>query len=415
MRFLQQGPANVRVYEIELLRAGDVQAVEGAEVTLDGERAEPRRAEHVQPAPAPAEEWHEEPAAEQAPEPAARAWQPEAVFEQAAEIFVAEQDADSHSAPGEWSAEQAPEPAAAVEPEPEPEAVEPEPEAVEPEPDVEFEAHVEPEAFEPAAEHEEPAPAPAPEPAPQVATEVEPEPLGVPSDYESFATSVDRLDHKSSAHMHYLHERLLTFVGETEYTRDDKLEYFVGWTREAQPRPLVGLDSAGSFTVVLSSLPQEEQAEYAAELASLAPEGDGKTFMELGVAELSVLEHLNDQTLLEYVLDNLQEALPGGRELFAEAASGAEPAQAARVPESGTERELANAADSVLAEHLEADDDIGDDFFAGVSADQDPAEVAEVSGAPEPAEQPASEKPAPVTQEQKKGGFARRLRRRDAA
>lgn len=330
LRFLQAGPASVRVYELEMLRAGHVQAIEGTEVPIDGHRSE-RRAD-------------EAPAAEP-PLP-----QQEAVIE--------------------------------VAPEPESVVAEPEPEPG-------------PEQAPPTVDHDAPTEAPAPPVAPPAGTMA----LGEPSHEHAFLAAVDRLDHRSSAHVRYLHGRLLQFVGRREYTRDAHMEYFVGWTDEEAGRPLVGIDSDGAFTVVLSSLPEHEQAEYAAELAGLVREGEGSGFLELGVAELSVPVHLDDETLLEYVIDNLQEALPGGRQAFVEAAG-------SEVAEGG------------------ADGGFEEDFFAGVSGSHDPAHVtaAMQEHAPEgeqPATAPEERSGGNATGEahahRHGGGFARRLRRRDAA
>jgi hypothetical protein len=279
LAWLQAGRTRVRVFELELLRAGPVQAVEGMEVPLD--------------------------AGEKAPEPV--------------ELRLVE--SVSEPAP--------PAPVmAALEPRPEPAAHEPV--AAAPEPPV-------------PALVAAPEPPPAPEPTPAHG----PESIQIePSTVQAFLAGVDRLDHRASSNLRWLHESLLSLVDEAEYTTDGELEHVAGWLHGQERLALFGLDSQGLLQLVISTLPNGERAEFAAELAGLLPDTDGAEFVAAGFAEVDIPGHLDDQTLLEYLVDNLVEALPGGRAKF------------------GT---------SPTAE----DETAADDFFAGVSAEHDPAEVQE--------------------------------------
>jgi hypothetical protein len=325
LAWLQAGRTRVRVFELELLRAGTVQAVEGMEVPLE--------------------------AVERAPEP----------VELRLVESVREPDAPVKTAP---------------EPLSDPVAVEPEPEPVAPE-----QAAPAPVAV--------PAPTPAPEPMPVP----EPQALQVePSTVQAFLAGVDRLDHRSSNNLRWLHESLLSLVDEAEYTTDGELEHVAGWLHGQERLPLFGLDSQGLLQLVISTLPQGERAEFATELAGLLPDTDGAEFVVDGFAEVDIPGHLDDQTLLEYLVDNLVEALPGGRAKFGTSATGED--QAA-----------------------------GDDFFAGMSADHDPADVQEAvagignSHAEQQDEAASADAPAalqPASDPAHQQGGSRWLRRRAA-
>jgi hypothetical protein len=346
LRFLQAGPARVRVYEVEILRAGSVQAIEGVEVTVDGEHVEPAATTPVAAAAAPA------PAPQPAFEVVAVEPEPEVVAEVEAEL--------------------APEP--------------------------EFVAEVVPELELEVIAEGEPEPEPEPEPA---------LPAAEPSDERAFLAAVDRLDHRSSAHVRVLHRAAVDMVDRVGYTREDGIEFLVGWIEGDEPRPLLGLDSRGSFNVVLGSLPEHEQEEFAAECASLMEDVDGSALLDAGIAELHVDEHLVDETIMEYLLDNLVEALPGGRDRFQTHRD----EQANTVDAAGPRAEAA-------ADESEDSTTGGEDFFAGVSGSHEPSD-----GATELSQQlPSSASSDDATQGEgaapaahRPGGFGRRLRRRDAA
>jgi hypothetical protein len=338
LRFLQAGPARVRVYEVEILRAGSVQAIEGVEVTVDGE--------HVEAAPiAPSAVVAAAPAPAPAPEPAAA---PEVAPEPELQLEVVDEP----------------------EPEPELEVV------AEAEPEPELEAELE---------------------------EVEEAPPAEPSNEQAFLAAVDRLDHRSSAHVRFLHRASVDMVDRIGYTRESGVEFLVGWLDGgAEPRPLLGLDSRGAFNVVLTSLPEAEQAEFAAECASLMDNVDGATLLDAGIAELHVDEHLVDETLMEYLIDNLVEALPGGRDRFQ------------------THHDEQVAAEAAEAGADDADDSSagGEDFFDGVSASHEPSELESAISQQLPPATPAAETTsddAAADAARRPGGFGRRLRRRDAA
>lgn len=194
----------------------------------------------------------------------------------------------------------------------------------------------------------EPAPAdPQPQSQPEPAPVVDEDELEIVASSEpDFLASVDRLDHRTSADLRWLHDALRSLVEEVEYTTDGELVHVTGWRMDGRRRPLYGLDSQGLLQLVLTSLPVAEQEEFAGELATLLPDDrDGAALLASGFAEVDVPEHLGDQTLLEYLVDNLVEALPGGRDAF------------------GT-----HAAEG------------GQDYFDGVSPDADPAEVVDLTG-----------------------------------
>jgi hypothetical protein len=295
LEYLRAGGARVRVFELEVLAAGEVQAVEGVEVPLGAvvpaTRDVPRRVdESVVVAPAP--------------------------------------------------------------------VVTPAP-ATEPEPELEL------------------APATAPEPAPEAAPE--PAPSLRASTADAFVAALDGLDDRTAADLRWLHESLLSLVDEAEYTSDGELEHVAGWLHAVERTPLFGLDGQGLLQLVVSSLPAAEQLEYATELASLLPDSDGAAIVAAGYVEFDVSTHAGDRTLLEFVVDNLVEALPGGREAF------------------GTTRE--------------------EDFFAGVSAASEPEEVlsALAEGGLAPTEPAGPEPAAEPAEADGVTGHSRWLRRRGAA
>ncbi len=407
LSWLQSTATRVRVFEVGVMRAGEVQAIEGGEVPLEGAPA----AAATTPAPTARPELH---VVADEPAPAPRA-----------ESMVVPTSAPEPVAPPEPepivepTPEPEPEPVVEPEPEPEPElAPEPEPVAEElaPEPEVapepEPEAVVEPEPTpEPVAEPvavEEPAPAPEPAPEPEVELR--------PSNAEAFNASLDALDHRATNHLRWLHEALLKLVDEAEYTTDGELEHVAGWMHGSDRVPLFGLDSQGLLQLVLRTLPDHEQEEFADEVAGLMPEGDGAELLKAGYAEVDIVGHLDDQTLLEYLVDNLIEALPGGREAFG---TGPQPPEAADEPEVEAEDETpepeavdetaaedeasapeAETADEPVAEEAtpepeavdESDfEDVGDDFFGGMSTGHDPADVQSALAAHGPGSEPTGD------------------------
>lgn len=261
----------------------------------------------------------------------------------------------------------------------------------EPEPDPEPEPSAEPEPVDmPVAELST-------EPADDAGDEASPPQLELrPSDEASFLASLDLLDHRASNHLRWLHTSLLALVDQAEYTTDGDLEHVTGWIHGEQLQPLFGLDGRGLLQLVLSTLPVDEQLEFATEVAGLIPgEADGAGLVAAGLAEVDVPAHLDDQTLLEYLVDNLVEAMPGGRESF------------------GT---------------------VGDeDYFAGVSASHEPDDIAaavaaggpsDVAPAPVPRSGPESvtesarataAQPESATVPEQRATSSRWLRRRGAA
>jgi hypothetical protein len=299
LQLLQRRGVRVRVFEVEVLRAGDVQAIEGVEVPLGSAVVDAVPAART-PAPVPA------------PVPVAVPVPQRPVLQAVAE----------------------------PEPEQEPEAV--------------SEAQV-----------------------------TVPEPIAIePSSLDAFLACVDRLDHRTSAHLRWLHEALLPLADEIEYTRDGELEHVAGWMRGSERVPLFGLDSAGLLQLVLSTLPEHEQLEYAREIAGLLPDADGEAFVAAGIAEVDIPEHLDDQTLIEYLVDNLIEALPGGREVF------------------GTTAEDDGPQDEPQ------DEQVDENYFA--------ASVSEASPEPEPEPDPEPE-PEPEPAPEPRSAGSRWLRRRGAA
>ncbi len=298
LQFIQQGSVRIRVFEVEVLRAGAVEAIEGIEVPLA----------------------------------------PGAVASEPASVEPAWQAPTLTVVP---TAEPEPEPVA-VEPDPEPVAVEPEPEVIEPvaEEPVEFAADVPVVEEEPSTFLGEPAPEDMPA-APEQ-----------PSDAVTFFGAVDRLDHRTSAHLRWLHDALLRLVDEAEYTTDGERQFVTGWVHGPERLPLFLIDSRGLLQLILASLPEEEQREFADEVADMLPETSGSVLLKAGYADVDVPAHLDDQTLLEYLVDNLAEALPGGREAF------------------GTGVAAQSDDDST-----EASSDGDEDFFAGVSAGHDASDV----------------------------------------
>ncbi|MCB0879192.1 MAG: hypothetical protein KDC46_09460 [Thermoleophilia bacterium] len=334
LAWMQRSAARVRVFELAMQRAGAVQAIEGTEVPLDHADSsgpatpavtEPARPElQLVPDETPARaEAEAAPRPEAAPEPAPAPEQ--------------EATADDH---GEDSRSAEAVVVAIPAPDPEPEA------ELQPEP----EAEVEPEAAD----------QPQPEAQPEPEEAAEPDVQLEPSTVEAFFEAVDKLDHRTTSHVRWLHESLLKLVDDAEYVTDGELVHVAGWLQRDDKRlALFGLDSQGVLQLVLSTLPEHEQLEFADEVAGLLPDGNGDALMQAGFAEIDVPANLDDQTLLEYLVDNLVEALPGGRELFG---TGPDSQQPAAQADSETEAE-----DSV--------DEVGDDFFAGVSAGNDPDEV----------------------------------------
>ena len=415
LTWLQGTAGRVRVFEVGVLAAGGVQAVEGTEVPLGD-------AEHAAPAERP--ELH---VVQDAP---VAAPQPAPVEPMVVPTSTPRQEQPQAAAPAA-----APEPVAEVEPEPAPEPVA----EVEPEPAPEPVAEVEPEpAPEPVAEVE-------PEPAPEPEVELR------PSDVAAFTAALDALDHRATNNLRWLHDALLKLVDEAEYTTDGELEHVAGWMHGSDRVPLFGLDIHGLLQLVLRTLPSDEQAEFADEVAGLLPEADGAELLKAGFAEVDVVSYLDDQTLLEYLVDNLIEALPGGREAFG---TGPEPVQEtddapadedeteqpeaseqpeAGEPEASEQPEASEPAPVASAETGEAED-VGDDFFGGMSAGHDPADVnsameahgmrpeeiddepkADAEAAAEPA--PAAELPKPAFEPEKAEQPAKRSRwrRRKAA
>lgn len=395
LQFVQQGSTRIRVFEVEVLRAGDVQAIEGIEVPLAGSATNSApEAPAASPATEPA--W-QAPTLTVVPEPATAAT-PELEFERDPEAFGAAPTVEA--APSESF----------------------EPEAVTP-PVAAFQAEVEeePETFleEPQAE-ELPA---APE---------------TPSDVDSYFRAVDRLDHRTSAHLRWLHDALLRLVDEAEYTTDGDRQFLTGWMHGTERLPLFLLDSRGLLQLVIASLPEHEQREYADEIAGMLPEATGSVLLAAGYADVDVPAHLDDQTLLEYLVDNLVEALPGGREAFGTHAP-AEPAEQAEATETPDEHEsttplvehapLVDEPESVVDEDS-AEHSSGDDFFAGVSGNHDASDVetavaglggqpeqpaAEADDAPAADSGPASEREWAEPSSNPKASGSRWLRRRGAA
>lgn len=394
LQFVQQGNTRIRVFEVEVLRAGTVEAIEGIEVPLDP----------AAPAPTPRAS---RPAPQSQPAPAAVTQAPPTltVVPDAAPAAEVEPERFETEAVTPVATTHDP---VAVEPEPvayEPVAVEPEPfepEAMEPEA-VEPEAVEEPETFlkEPDAEDMPAAPE-------------------NPSDVDEFFRAVDRLDHRTSAHLRWLHDALLRLVDEAEYTTDGDRQFLTGWLHGAERLPLYLLDSRGLLQLVIASLPEHEQREYADEVAGMLPETSGSMLLAAGYADVDIPAHLDDQTLLEYLVDNLMEALPGGREAFGthdptpEELAEAEAAKADA--EAGPETDAEAEADDEVEADAEADvqveaqtpaaednaepsSDAGSDFFDGVSGGYEPSEVESAvaagigGGGPEGAEPDAAQEP----------------------
>ncbi|MCW2928463.1 MAG: hypothetical protein JWM86_2431 [Thermoleophilia bacterium] len=434
LAYLQVGPAQVRAFEIELLGAGAVQAIEGYEVPVDGSAPRTSTAA-ARPALTVVEA---APVHEVAPQADA----PGDAFEVEDGPTGWVQPAWLEPHPAEVVAEIIAEHAVEAESEPELD-VEPEPEF---EPEVEPEQHWEPEAAavepEPSAEVEEE----------QATADA---PLGDPSDEPAFLEAVDRLDHKSSAHMRYLHRRAVEVCDHVSFTCDGDVQYMVGWHGADDLRPLLGIDSIGGLQIVLSALPEDEQEEFANEVSGLLRESTGAELMEAGVAHLDVPRDLNDETLLEYVMDNLFEAMPGGRDAFGthrvEPSEQDDPGQAEQVVEEVEENAERAAEHAVTAEHapvetheptsFEEDFEVEEDFFAGMSTELDQSDIDTVtrdgvgtiddenskarivetpaaSTDPATPSEPAASQPTPsepTAIAPKQGGFARRFRRKDAA
>ena len=407
LQFVQQGSTRIRVFEVEVLRAGDVQAIEGIEVPLAAGDAAPATT-----APVAAEPAWQAPTLTVVPEP-------EQAVEAAPVAVVATQpEADE---PEAFEAE----PVAEVEPE------------VEPEPEPEVEVEVEPEAVveEPETFLDEPD------------AEDMPAAPEDPSDVDAFFRAVDRLDHRTSAHLRWLHDALLRLVDEAEYTTDGDRQFLTGWMHGMERLPLFLLDSRGLLQLVIASLPEHEQREYADEVAGMLPETSGSMLLKAGYADVDIPAHLDDQTLLEYLVDNLVEALPGGREAFGTGVP-AEPTEHAErdtaplvehadvdeTPESQAEEDTwqPEADADVDVDSAESSSD-GADFFDGVSATHDASDVEtavaglggrtneptaqadEPVAETEPEEAPAREWAEPSTNPAPKSGGSRWLRRRGAA
>ena len=404
LQFVQQGSTRIRVFEVEVLRAGEVQAIEGIEVPLAGGEAAPTPTEATP-------KW-EAPTLTVVPEPTP---EPES-FDRDPEAFGA-----------------APTTSTFV-----PQAASVEPEAVEAEAAVAFtpelvaEIEEEPETFldEPEAEDLPAAPED-------------------PSDVDAFFRAVDRLDHRTSAHLRWLHDALLRLVDEAEYTTDGDRQFLTGWMHGSERLPLFLLDSRGLLQLVIASLPEHEQREYADEIAGMLPETTGSVLLKAGYADVDIPAHLDDQTLLEYLVDNLVEALPGGREAFGTHAP-AEPEAAAPLVElaetddthddtpdepfeAETEAEVDEPFEPEAAAPVDEDSaepSSGEDFFAGVSGNHDASDVetavaglgggqketpaAEADEAPDASADPQSEREWAEPTNQKQGG-SRWLRRRGAA
>ncbi len=377
LQFVQQGSTRIRVFEVEVLRAGEVQAIEGIEVPLAGAEAEPTApvaAEPVRQAPTLTVVPEPTPEPEAAEEPV----EPEAVTPAPIEPTVVE-------------------PEAVLEPEPEAEA---EPEVV---------AEVVPETYleEPDADDIPAAPED-------------------PSDVDAFFRSVDRLDHRTSAHLRWLHDALLRLVDEAEYTTDGERQFATGWMHGTERLPLFLLDSQGLLQLVIASLPEHEQREYADEVAGMLPETSGSMLLKAGYADVDIPAHLDDQTLLEYLVDNLVEALPGGREAFGTHEPIEDPEAATPLVEHAEADQDEEPTTSTEAESDEASS--GDDFFAGVSGNHDASDVeTAVAGlggqkdepvaeaAPEPEAGTAPEREWAEPASSQKSGGSRWLRRRGAA
>ncbi|MCW2921639.1 MAG: hypothetical protein JWL76_1513 [Thermoleophilia bacterium] len=354
LQFVQQGSTRIRVFEVEVLRAGDVQAIEGIEVPLAGTGA---AAPATSEARAAVESAWQTPTLTVVPEPTPEPMVEPRSFERDPEAFGAETSTTTYvprdAAPGAASVEAESSPApfhvAEVAPEVEPEV----------EPQTFFE---EPEADELPAAPED------------------------PSDVDAYFRAVDRLDHRTSAHLRWLHDALLRLVDEAEYTTDGDRQFLTGWMHGTERLPLFLIDSRGLLQLVIASLPEHEQREYADEIAGMLPETSGSMLLKAGYADVDVPAHLDDQTLLEYLVDNLVEALPGGREAFgthtpvdvpeqsesvetAEHVDGTE-ATTPLVEHSQEEHEPEAHVDEDSAEHSS-----GDDFFAGVSGSHDASDV----------------------------------------
>ncbi len=416
LQFVQQGGVRIRAFEVEVLRAGDVQAIEGIEVPLAG--GVTSDAEPVRPAATAAPAWESAqphltvvPTVEPTHTPAAEPAQGWTTAEQA---------------PAETASEPsiAPEPETAPDPEAEPGATEVE---TAPTPEAEFVA-LEPET--------------APEPealTPELAAEELPAAPEDPSDVDTVLASVDRLDHRTSAHLRWLHDALLRLVDEAEYTTDGDRQFVTGWMHGTDRLPLYLLDSNGLLQLVIASLPEHEQREYADEVAGMLPETTGSVLLDAGYADIDVPGHLDDQTLLEYLVDNLIEALPGGREAFGtmpqpEGAEGDQAdaeLEASADAETDSEREPeASDADASSSDddggygfalttkpvpepEAEASSEEGSDFFAGVSAGHDASDVASaVAGLGLAQDEQAADTTADADAGQQK---SRWLRRRGAA
>jgi hypothetical protein len=221
------------------------------------------------------------------------------------------------------------------------------------------EAAAEPEAAEPEAAEAEEMPA-APED---------------PSDLDAFFASVDRLDHRTSAHLRWLHDALLRLVDEAEYTTDGDRQFLTGWMHGAERLPLFLLDSRGLLQLVIASLPEHEQREYADEVAGMLPDTSGSTLLAAGYADVDVPAHLDDQTLLEYLVDNLVEALPGGREAFGTIAPTAEEAEAEAEADDSVEPARDVEPEAAVADDQSDDSTGGEDYFDGLSGSHDEAEL----------------------------------------
>lgn len=336
LRFLEAGPARVRMFEVEILRAGRVQAIEGVEVGIEGTLVatpvDPPSPHVVEPVP------HDDAVVEeQSPAP------------QSQELVVEPTDAAENSG-------SAPEPGTTQESAPDPVG----------EVDAGADAPQDP-----------------------VAASQEAVTLGEPSDERSFLAAVDRLDHRSSAHVRLLHAKAAELAADIAYTRDEHAEYLVGWLAGDEPRPLLGMDSRGTLQLVLTSLPEQEREEFANDVAGLYAEATtGAELLAEGVAELSIPVHLDDETLLQYLVDNLEEALPGGREKFAEAARA----------------ELED----------DASDSDGSDYFSDLPSSEH-HDQALPTPTPEPTTDRDHHRDRLEHATQRATGFARRLRRRDAA
>lgn len=219
-----------------------------------------------------------------------------------------------------------------------------------------------------------------------------------PSDEAAFLASIETLDHRASDHLRWLHTALLALVDEAEYTTDGELEHVTGWLHGDPNVPLYGLDGHGLLQLVLSTLPADEQLEFATEVAGLCPgEVDGAALVAAGLVEVDVPAHLDDQTLLEYLVDNLVEAMPGGREAFGTTNEPDYFAGVSAYPEPEDQLDAAADADQTTDPEPTAD--------VTSSAEPEPASQTEAEAEAE-AEAPAREPRAP---------HSRWLRRRGAA